>query len=429
MLTGVLPFQGDTIAVLYSHHLQGRISEPKTLRNEIPLWLSDLSLRLLAKQTYQRYQTSEEALQDIKSEKVILKNTPNLKEIRCFACGKSTFAEVSICVECGEDRSSLFLSGGTGLRATEDTDGKKLAVFFAQHLNISVKNLKITKRQLLVSKISRQSSAMIKMLAMKEGIYLQSTDRAASYRSNFIFFSIPPALIFCKCLYEALTLINKGYAFQGMLWCALILVFCRMGVLRNTAIISEKQIDRKDIKLQISQVTKRLFSNKNLSSDLRHMMKAVIRKYVLILNSEREKSSLYLSELGELTKTATEIAEQMGLIQIKMDAFDSKVAMEMLDDIREDIKEAKSEVEKKEKEGIYFSILESLQLFQHQEELYSRLNNRLIQINAAFNQITAQACVLRLPIDKAVTEKLQRLNTDLKEQYEPDALLTASEVS
>src|SRR5262249_29562804 len=71
LLTGRLPFPGDSLPVLYHEHLTATVPSLRRLRPEIPEWLEHLTERLLAKRASERYQSAEEALTDLAERRVI----------------------------------------------------------------------------------------------------------------------------------------------------------------------------------------------------------------------------------------------------------------------------------------------------------------------------------------------------------------------
>ena len=70
MLTGVLPFDGDTSAQVMYKHLEGQLIPPANLNEEIPTWLNNLTQDLLASDFNLR-PTLDEVLDSINSDRSI----------------------------------------------------------------------------------------------------------------------------------------------------------------------------------------------------------------------------------------------------------------------------------------------------------------------------------------------------------------------
>lgn len=67
MATGVLPFEGDSPAEMMCKHLETAPVAPIELRPEVPMWLSDLILKMLQKEQQNRPQGPEEIVKLINS--------------------------------------------------------------------------------------------------------------------------------------------------------------------------------------------------------------------------------------------------------------------------------------------------------------------------------------------------------------------------
>lgn len=73
MVTGVVPFQGDSAVTIALKHIQEEVVPPKTLNSKIPDSLNKLILKAMEKEPSKRYQTAKEMIADLQK----IKNNPN----------------------------------------------------------------------------------------------------------------------------------------------------------------------------------------------------------------------------------------------------------------------------------------------------------------------------------------------------------------
>lgn len=130
LLTGEIPFQGDTIAVLFHKHLNDPVPSISSYRDDVPTWLVELVEKLLAKKPYQRYQSANEAGIDLKAKRVMGNSVPVLKKRTCFACGEPTPADTNVCFVCGADGGRLFRKGSYFISCEAQQDPERLREFF-----------------------------------------------------------------------------------------------------------------------------------------------------------------------------------------------------------------------------------------------------------------------------------------------------------
>ncbi|MBE6063190.1 MAG: Stk1 family PASTA domain-containing Ser/Thr kinase [Clostridium butyricum] len=73
MVTGVVPFQGDSAVTIALKHIQEEVVPPKTLNSRIPDSLNMLILKAMEKEPSKRYQTAKEMIADLQK----IKDNPN----------------------------------------------------------------------------------------------------------------------------------------------------------------------------------------------------------------------------------------------------------------------------------------------------------------------------------------------------------------
>jgi len=109
LLTGRLPFDGDSLPVLCRQHLEAPVPSVRARRPDVPEWLEQLTEKMLAKDGHQRYQSADEVLSDLERRTVTARQIPALEKRECLGCGNATIAEIPFCIFCGHDH-------GGGLR-------------------------------------------------------------------------------------------------------------------------------------------------------------------------------------------------------------------------------------------------------------------------------------------------------------------------
>lgn len=80
MLTGKLPFEGDTPMALALKHTQQIPPDPRSIRDDLPAWLGRIILRCLEKDPRKRFQNAEElavALRKVRSDEADRRRMPN----------------------------------------------------------------------------------------------------------------------------------------------------------------------------------------------------------------------------------------------------------------------------------------------------------------------------------------------------------------
>lgn len=131
MLSGELPFQGDTLAVLFHKHLKEAVPDLSCHRQDIPRWLQQVIEKLLAKKAHQRYQSALDVLTDLRSQRVLSCSVPVLQRRVCLACGEETPAASTACFLCGEDGSADKHKGSYYITCESQQDPDRIKCFFA----------------------------------------------------------------------------------------------------------------------------------------------------------------------------------------------------------------------------------------------------------------------------------------------------------
>ncbi|MCP4353575.1 MAG: serine/threonine protein kinase [Desulfobacterales bacterium] len=177
LLTGRLPFRGDSIAVLFNEHLKSSVPDIGQFREDVPDWVRHITGKLLEKKPVMRYQCMDELLLDLENEKVISKEMPRLDRHRCIQCGGDTAEELPFCTMCGFGFSDISHKGRyelalTGLRGASKSDIKQLKQFIREVFGLEIKRISLQKNTLL-SGIDEFFAESVKKRALEYNIFLK----------------------------------------------------------------------------------------------------------------------------------------------------------------------------------------------------------------------------------------------------------------
>lgn len=173
MLTGQLPFQGDSIATLYQEHLNKPLPSIQSLREDVPDWLVAIVEKMTMKEITHRYQGIEEILYDLNEKKILLSNIKKLRTKYCIGCGKQSALPLPVCLHCGHS----FLPDTKGKADlaiwAPDFTQKSLRMFFKKVCNRQVPKVPRNKGEfLIVNGISAREAELIVENARIDGITL-----------------------------------------------------------------------------------------------------------------------------------------------------------------------------------------------------------------------------------------------------------------
>ncbi len=176
MLTGELPFQGDSVAVLFHQHLEAPVPRVSATHSDVPQWLDGLIAKLLAKDPYQRYQTAEEVLLDVERRRVLSKSLPRPARRECLSCARQTLAELPLCTYCGYEHFETFERGQVDVSFSPDADPDKIRQFLTGAFT-SARQVARPAGRLLVTGVDRLAAELLKTAAQQHGLYLRVKQR------------------------------------------------------------------------------------------------------------------------------------------------------------------------------------------------------------------------------------------------------------
>ncbi len=210
MLTGELPFQGDSVAVLFHQHLEAPVPRVSAKHSEVPQWLDGLIAKLLAKNPYERYQTAEEVLLDVERRRVLSKSLPRPVRRECLSCARQTLAEVPLCTYCGYDHLETFEPGEVDVCSSPDADPDKIREFLAGAFS-NPRQVARPAGRLLVAGVDPLAAELLKTSARQHGLYLLVKRRTRMTG----FLRVLTSCLFLLAMYQlVMALLARGWLFE-----------------------------------------------------------------------------------------------------------------------------------------------------------------------------------------------------------------------
>ena len=171
MLAGAPPFRGDSLAVLYNEHLTAPLPPLRARRSDVPEWLQQIIERMTAKHAFERYQSADEVLNDLRQRRVLAREIPVLKTHECLRCGEHTLAELPVCLRCGNNGFDALQSGDYDVFCNRDADDAQLAAFLAAVFG-EVGAIERNGRRLLMAGLDDFSAELITRSAQQHHVSL-----------------------------------------------------------------------------------------------------------------------------------------------------------------------------------------------------------------------------------------------------------------
>ncbi len=439
LLTGELPFRGDSLAVLYHQHLRAPLPRLDAHRPDAPAWLQDLLERLLAKQGYDRYQSADEVLADIERRQVVARELPALPRRECVRCGAETTAELPVCAFCGFNRFDAGKAGNWQLLTTDTQDRRKLNRYLKSALGVSLPPAS-RPTPLLVSGLDRFSAEIIKSSAQKHGIYLEAEQmtRARRARRPLVVLLLVPGLLSLAATFWAQAVLFspwKAIANAFRFWSGperwtwlisggpetvTVIEIAAFGFLTWAAIGIYRKERRKPV-LRSDQLVRRVdeaygwlrdlvpFFASAASTSLKTHISQMVEKYLLVRKLGGDAGADVAGKLEDLLRTAAEVANAIAAMEPGLDPARLAQLSDRHAALEREL-EASPEpalVERREELGNEIAAACAL------EEKHSRLTNRLVHLQYVFNSLLGRLLVLQAPLQEPERELLEGAVRDL----------------
>ncbi|MGA1866973.1 MAG: serine/threonine protein kinase [bacterium] len=405
LLTGRLPFQGDSIAILFHQHLHSPVPDMAEYRKDAPEWLQDVIRKMLAKQPGERYQSVNEILFDVENEKVISKSLPKLPKTNCLNCSKETIEEFPICIHCGFNYFDIFHSGKFSLVCNDEKGRQKLPDFFKQILKIKIPLPKRNQNR-LISKIDRFSAEILKKSALKHQIHLQIEKNSISQFLGNIGFGLLSGYLMFEMVLAFLELVLRlslplfrpnDMRFLGLsiTWHSFLTQIFMISLLGYFSFASSRALfkrirpplikDAKDIQKRLNQAHAWIKSlagelKKERSEEMNQALSLFFEKYLILANFSKDLNQELKDKMQGLVKTIVSLAnliEEMNASLSKMNIINLTYQYYPNSDNQ-----------------INHALKEQICEYNRIEEKYSQIMNRFIYLQFLFNLLAGKSLVL-----------------------------------
>jgi serine/threonine protein kinase len=421
LVAGVLPFQGQSLAVLYGQHLQAPLPALRELRGDVPEWLQDVIGRMLAKKGYERYQSADEVLGDIARQRVVARQLPSLPKRECVLCGAETLRELPVCPFCGYNTFETLTPGTYELHRSDDEDLEKLDRYFNDVFGVRWP-YPAPRGTLLLSGIDCFSAAVIKKSALAHGLYLtvreQSTGRTLQ-RLGSTLLVVPTVgwfmLMVLATLVNPFDAVERAISFwtgparwdwldgpevMAVLWIA-VLGFASWGAVMLFRRQYQKPAFAKPAVLtarawrDAGWLTALLpFFKTEASEPLKCLVAQMVEKYVLLMKFGGHAAADLNRSLEQILVGAANVAKVMAEVETHLD----QTRLAELSARREALRQRRrNERDQEIAIGLAVAadeVAEEIRQLTGLEERYSALTNKLVYLQYVFNTLLGRVVVL-----------------------------------
>jgi len=425
MIVGSLPFQGDSLAVLFSQHLNDAPSPISGFRQDIPPYLENIVNKALAKQPHQRYLCIEEILSDLEKEEVILNRLPEVRMKDCIHCGKKTTVEIDICTRCGESkdtgRGKIF---GTVLPKEDDF------IKFKEYVQDSFRTEIFNEHYspIVLSKMNIDEANALKKHALKNGIFLEVVENP---ERETVSEKVSP-LIVLGCVMATLGLIALPhlaaiplglvdfrfanpkailYPFLGFLFLLSFVgtsSYLSQNRLQNQPLLSSDDVFGRALLARfkwISKIIPELKKERTPSAD--GFVSSLLQKYIILSQIPNALTPSNRTSIDDLISESIQIANEASKIELMLSNAD----------FQNTVHEYQLGLQRVDAQARNKKLETEIQLYGNLEERHSALNHRLIKILHFVNQMLGRALLEETAYTSQHLEKmkttLSHLNAEL----------------
>jgi len=430
LLAGAVPFQADALAVLYHAHAECPVPRLSAARDDIPAWLQHVVERMLAKKSYERYQSVEEVLADIERQHVVARQFPRLDTRECLHCGAATIAELPLCTACGYNTFEAVKPGGCDIYISAADDRNKLHAFLQDVLGLSLP-AKPSSSTLLIEGIDRFAAEVIKKSALQHAVYLN-----IQQRSPFRWLKRAASTVFLLLSVVALLHLviqwhNVGAPYADIEGAVYVFVLYQVGFLVVQSWIAVKLwrkqhmrpliADRRALSRNISfeygwlKDLARVFKTLR-TADMRGFVSLMLEKYLLLLKAPNPLSAELRCTLQEVLRVACRLAQVASELQQELnEAAILQLTREYaaLPERLEREPQATRRTALLQRRSMLAACIRDFCML---EERQSGLVHKLVHLQYVFNTLVGKALVLRAALDASdaalLDDALQRLGDD-----------------
>lgn len=416
LLSGEIPFQGDTLAVLFHKHLNDPIPALSNYRKDIPPWLEQVVAKLLAKKPYQRYQSANDAGIDLKIRRVISNAIPVPPTRPCFACGEQTPADACVCFICGEDGSSRYREGNYYITCDTQQDPERMRDFFRDYIGKDIV-CKGKRGTVLASGVDEIFVNNFKNAAQRYGIHVVSRGtlfrnigRAASLlillpMAFFIISGTVGAIAGAFADSSSITQI----AFKVMFSLVLVVGFLRVKdfsftFFRKPVLNSGDFENGKFSELAWFNSISPLLKLKR-NEDMQKLISQTLGRLLIFEKHAKNSSNSVKVQMRKLIVTMLPVANYLSRIELTLQN-DALAKLMREHSLKTRNSQDTSDLER------------TMQALFNEEENYAVLVNRLTRAMALFNRLMGMALVLDQKIEETQLDTLRDRLSELRQEVE-----------
>lgn len=416
LLTGDLPYQGDTLAVLFHRHLTEQVPELARLRLDIPAWLQQLIEKLLAKKPHLRYQSAHDVITDLKAQLVLSCAVPAVQKRICLACGEQTPADAIVCFVCGDDGTGLYRNGSYYIVCESQLDPEKLNEFLRDCFNKD-SDCPGKRGTIFLSGVDEISVVAFKKAAQRYGIYVAGKETFIRNIGRIVTLLIGLPFVFFTVLFivsaVASSIALASSTAQTYLKIAVALAVVA-GVLRlkdfSFTFFRKPLLDKDDLKeskLAGSEWLIRLspFLKQKRNDAMQNLISQTLERFLLLEKHAKRSGRTIINQLQKLVGIILPVANYLSLME------PAGKGDELAGLLREHARRTRTSED-------VASLEETIRDIFSAEDNYALLVNRFNGALALFNRLIGMAIVFDMKIEQPQLDVVSGQIRELADEIE-----------
>ncbi len=424
LLTGRLPFDGDSLPVLCRQHLEAPVPSIRARRPEVPAWLEQLTEKMLAKNGHHRHQTADEVLSDLERRTVTSRQILTLEKRECLACGRPTIAEVPFCTFCGDDHGGGFRRGTYDVWSPDVVDPAALRAYLRTLFGTEPPTLG-KKTPLLATSVDAEDAELLRRSALRHGIALAVRKRSAFASARMLFSlagcgvsALIAALAFARSVVEPyahdpmmqsvlplhvefLMDVVRGVLFVVLAW------FC-LGVFRRETmrpLIPNACLVEQRVGADHGWLRRVVATSPAGSESTRTLLPVMIEKYLVLSRSGGSAAEIE-GLLRRVLGAAAELSSAAAQVELRLDAAGAERLTADYTALARQLEAETGDEARRALESRLATVSSRLEELYALQDAHGALLNKLIQLHALFNRLLGKVISRRLPLEHADAELL-----------------------
>lgn len=424
LLTGSLPFRSDFVAGLCQKHVSECVPDLRDRVPDAPEWVAAFAQRLMQKHPFARYQCAEEAIADLLSERVLLRQVPSLAKRTCPECGSDTPEESPICLTCGYNTYRTVAAGSRDIWLADLSHSGAARNLLTETLRLDIQP-RTSSNGLLLTGATRHLADMLQREGMRRGIALEARRGWGLWRLRRAMALSGTAFIFTWGVVMSLGMVaimGRGNQQPLHLYAAAVYLVAALGAYR----LFLRQPDGPWFDLRIHEVCpgldyswlRRIIPYRPASqrANTHRFLAHMVEKYLLLSRGgnhlEADVDEAFLGVLDAIAANTELLADlELRLLGPERardaEAFIRAERVRLDDDWLDGGTEPGADIE---------ALRRRLGNYDRLDEFACSLTNRLIRLNYTFNSLIGRALVLRDPLINEDADDMKRAADDLSRE-------------